>query len=339
MVKDGRRTLALIVGVAGLAALSSVVVSTATAAPAPIKATATLQTTAPAVVAEISSPAQFAVALLRHGQWPVSGSNVCAMMAWEAAEGGHFINGASRYNPINTTQSMPGDSIFNSVGVRNYPDWSTGVAATLKTLGLGFYDGIRTALAAGDDASAVLAAVSQSPWGTKFEGGTGVSGQCLDWAADFDEQRKAALAEIAAADGAVAQTAPRLDAANKAQANLAIKYDAMQAEINKARAQLAVFARSLYIVGVEPEIVSKLQAVQSGDPVAYSLLRSYPGLSANRDADAINRSLGLLAEVGASKQHAADAVALAQTQIQSAQARKAKADEHLVAIERDSLPD
>ena len=232
------------------------------------------RSTAAAVVAEIASPAQFAVALLRQGQWPVSGSNVCAMMAWEAAEGGHFINGASRYNPINTTQSMPGDSIFNSVGVRNYPDWSTGVAATLKTLSLGFYDGIRTALAAGDDASAVLAAVSQSPWGTKFEG------QCLDWAADFDEQRKTALAEIAAADGAVAQAAPRLDAANKAQAKLAIKYDAMQAEINKARAQLAVFARSLYIVGVEPEIVSKLQTVQSGDPVAYSLLRSYPGLSA-----------------------------------------------------------
>ena len=82
-----------------------------------------------------------------------------------------------------------------------------------------------------------------------------------------------------------------------------------------------------------------LEAVQSGDPIAYTLLRAYPGLSADRDAEAINRSLALLAEVGASKQHAADAVASATAEIESAQARKAHADQQLIAIERDSLPD
>lgn len=333
------RIRAFAVGVAGVAMLSTGALSSATAASAPGKVTPTPQASAQATPLQIDSPAQFAVALLRQGQWPVSGSNVCAMMAWEAAEGGHFVSGASRFNPINTTQSMPGDSIFNSVGVRNYPDWQTGVDATLKTLGLGFYDAIRAELSSGDDAAGVLEAVSQSPWGTKFDGGSSVSGGCLDWATEFDAKRKSAESAITDANVALAQATPKLDAAHKAQAKLIAKYNAMQFEINQAQSRLAVFARSLYIAGVEPEIVSKLEAVQSGDPIAYTLLRAYPGLSADRDAEAINRSLALLAEVGASKQHAADAVASATAEIESAQARKAHADQQLIAIERDSLPD
>lgn len=288
---------------------------------------------------EIDGPAQFAVALLRQGQWPVSGNNVCALMAWEAAEGGHFVNGASRFNPMNTTQSMPGDSIFNSVGVRNYPDWQTGLDATVQTLALGFYDAIRAALTSGEDASSVLSAISASPWGTKFEGsGTSVSSGCLDWASGFDKERSTAVQRVKEADDAIAAAQPKLSAAAKSEKALSSKFAAMQGEIDQAKAQLAVFARSLYITGVEPELMSKVDAVSSGDPVAYELLRSYPGLSATRDSGAITRSLTLLAKVGESKQKASQAVAVAITEIQAAQDRKAKADAELMRIERDSLP-
>ncbi len=310
-------------------------------------ASASPQATTPAAtpatqqaVSEIDSAAKFAVALLRQGQWPVTGNNVCAIMAWEAAEGGHFVSGASRFNPLNTTQSMPGDSIFNSVGVRNYPDWQTGLDASVKTLALGFYDQIRASLAAGTDASAVLGAISGSVWGTKFEGsGTSVSGGCLDWAGEFDKERASAVEQIKEADDAIAAAQPKLAAATKSEKALAAKYATMQGEIEVAKAHLAAFARSLYITGVEPELMSKIDAVSSGDPVDYELLRSYPGLSATRDAGAITRSLTLLAKVGASKQKAADAVAAATAEVQAAQDRKSKADAELVRIERDSLPE
>ena len=330
-------------GCASIAAFTLLPALSATAAPtvvpSPAPTVSSTPATAPQTPEQIDTPAQFAVALLRQGQWPVSGNNVCALMAWEAAEGGHFVAGASRYNPLNTTQSMPGDSIFNSVGVRNYPDWATGLTATTQTLSLGFYDQIRAALTDGRDASAVLNAVAASPWGTKFEGsGTGVSSGCTQWAADFDRKRASAVAAIGDADAAIAKATPKLAAATATQAKLVTKYNAMQADIQKAQLQLAIFARSLYIAGVEPEIVSKLEAVQSGDPIAYTLLRSYPGLSANRNADAINRAIDLLAEVGASRQRAADAVAAATNEIQAAEQRKAKADEQLAEIEKNSLP-
>ena len=46
---------------------------------------------------------------------PVTADNVAAITAWEMAEGGHWYNTAY-YNPLNTTQSMPGATVFNSVG-------------------------------------------------------------------------------------------------------------------------------------------------------------------------------------------------------------------------------
>ena len=48
-----------------------------------------------------------------------------------------------------------------------------------RTLGPGFYDAIALELSSGDDAAGVFEAVSQSPWGTKFDGGSSVSGGCF----------------------------------------------------------------------------------------------------------------------------------------------------------------
>jgi peptidoglycan hydrolase CwlO-like protein len=107
----------------------------------------------------------WARALLVAMRFPVTADNVAAVTAWEMAEGGHWYNTAY-YNPLNTTQSMPGATVFNSVGVKAYTSWKQGLEATMITLKNGYYGGILDALRRGNDATAVAAAVGASPWGT-----------------------------------------------------------------------------------------------------------------------------------------------------------------------------
>jgi peptidoglycan hydrolase CwlO-like protein len=107
----------------------------------------------------------WARALLVAMRFPVTADNVAAITAWEMAEGGHWYNTAY-YNPLNTTQGMPGATVFNSVGVKAYTSWKQGLEATMITLKNGYYGGILDALRRGNDASAVAAAVGASPWGT-----------------------------------------------------------------------------------------------------------------------------------------------------------------------------
>ncbi|MFD9053289.1 hypothetical protein [Streptomyces zaomyceticus] len=97
---------------------------------------------------------------------PVSDANVKAMVAWQKAEGGHW-NNPDKYNPLNTTQSMPGAVATNSHGVKAYTSWDQGLTATVKTLTNGLYGGILDALRRGDSAESVVGAVTRSPWGTK----------------------------------------------------------------------------------------------------------------------------------------------------------------------------
>ena len=107
----------------------------------------------------------WARALLVAMRLPVTADNVAAITAWEMAEGGHWYNTAY-YNPLNTTQSMPGATVFNSVGVKAYTSWKQGLEATMITLKNGYYGGILEALRRGNDSTAVAAAVGASPWGT-----------------------------------------------------------------------------------------------------------------------------------------------------------------------------
>jgi peptidoglycan hydrolase CwlO-like protein len=107
----------------------------------------------------------WAQALLVAMRLPVTADNVAAITAWEMAEGGHWYNTAY-YNPLNTTQSMPGATVFNSVGVKAYTSWKQGLEATVKTLKNGYYGGIIEALKRGNDSAAVAQAVGASPWGT-----------------------------------------------------------------------------------------------------------------------------------------------------------------------------
>ena len=107
----------------------------------------------------------WAKALLVAMRLPVTADNVAAIAAWEMAEGGHWYNTAY-YNPLNTTQSMPGATVFNWVGVKAYTSWKQGLEATCITLKNGYYEGILEALRRGNDAAAVARAVGASPWGT-----------------------------------------------------------------------------------------------------------------------------------------------------------------------------
>ncbi len=111
------------------------------------------------------TPSSWAAALLSAGGWPQTACNLGAIKAWERAEGGNWENSAA-YNPLNTTMPESGASSMNSVGVKAYPSWQEGFAATLTTLENGNYPGILSALRAGDSAQSVANAVAASPWGT-----------------------------------------------------------------------------------------------------------------------------------------------------------------------------
>jgi hypothetical protein len=109
--------------------------------------------------------ATFAEAVLRGLGAPVTPQNVKAMVAWEAAEGGHW-NNTAWYNPLNTTLHAPGATSMNGVGVKAYTSWKQGIQATISTLKQGNMSAIREALMQGNNAGAVAHAVVNSPWGT-----------------------------------------------------------------------------------------------------------------------------------------------------------------------------
>lgn len=100
-------------------------------------------------------------------------ANVTALIAWARAEGGHW-NNTAHYNPLNTTQSAPGATSMNSVGVKAYTSWDQGFDATVKTLQNGHYTNILSALKSGT-AKDIVQAVVNSVWGTKTISLSGVS--------------------------------------------------------------------------------------------------------------------------------------------------------------------
>lgn len=108
------------------------------------------------------TPRQFAKALLKAGGYPASENNIGTLVTWMAQEGGHWANSAW-YNPLNTSQRMPGD--HPAVGfIPAYTSWDQGIAATLKTINYGAYKNIRAALAASEPPASAFQAINASPW-------------------------------------------------------------------------------------------------------------------------------------------------------------------------------
>lgn len=112
---------------------------------------------------------QWAEKVLTTLKLPATTNNINAMLAWMKFEGGHPFNPGSPYtfNPLNTTQKMTGSSSPGGVaGVQAYPDFKTGIDATVKTLSYGFYTAIRNALASNAPPEVTIQAIKTSPWGT-----------------------------------------------------------------------------------------------------------------------------------------------------------------------------
>ena len=115
------------------------------------------------------TPSQFAEKVLQGLKIPVNKNAIDTMLAWMAIEGGGEFNPKSpfHFNPLNTTQPMPGShSPGGPAGVQSYPDWATGLAATIKTLGYGYYTTIRASLAAGNPPPVTLKLPAMATWGT-----------------------------------------------------------------------------------------------------------------------------------------------------------------------------
>src|SRR5690242_5737591 len=72
---------------------------------------------------------QWATDLLNRLGLPVTAENIKALAAWAQAEGTK-----AGFNPLATTQAMPGASSFNGVGVKNYASYADGLQATATTL-------------------------------------------------------------------------------------------------------------------------------------------------------------------------------------------------------------
>lgn len=98
---------------------------------------------------------------------PMTAENKVGIVAWEYMEGGHFHNSA-KFNPLNTTQPMPGAGNTGSQGnIKVYTDYAQGLEATVKTINNGRYGVILAALDAGTSAEAIADAIGQTAWGTK----------------------------------------------------------------------------------------------------------------------------------------------------------------------------
>jgi hypothetical protein len=120
---------------------------------------------------------QWAEALLNAGGWPVTKLAVTDIICWQNQE-----NTEAKFNPLATTEPMPGSTMFNDLGngqgVQNYTSAEQGLEATVKTLNNGYYPGILDALVAGGSGDFGLT-VSQTQWGTGYFTVTGQSTKAL----------------------------------------------------------------------------------------------------------------------------------------------------------------
>lgn len=102
-------------------------------------------------------------------------TNVAALQMWAKSEGNLTGRG---YNWLNTTLTEPGATSINSVGVKNYQNFTQGVQATAAALKLPAYSGVVRALATpgGSQPTAtskklnritlakIYSAINSSPW-------------------------------------------------------------------------------------------------------------------------------------------------------------------------------
>jgi hypothetical protein len=113
---------------------------------------------------------QWAALLLDRLNAPRCANNLIVVVAWAAQEGS-----SAGWNPLDTTQAMPGATLYNSVGVRNYVSLQQGLDATILTLQQGFkihrYGAIVDDLRACAGPTVTAVAINASDWCRGCNGG------------------------------------------------------------------------------------------------------------------------------------------------------------------------
>ena len=130
--------------------------------------TSSMLTGSSASMSGSGSQSDFATSLLTGLGAPLTSGNIEAITTWMRFEGGHWKNSA-KYNPLNTTLTVPGSTSMNSVGVKAYANWNEGLQATISTLtgskaDARGYTAIVNSLRSGADPNDVLNAVNNSAW-------------------------------------------------------------------------------------------------------------------------------------------------------------------------------
>ena len=94
------------------------------------------------------------VDVLRALKAPINAVNLKFLRDWQQREGGHTANSAS-WNWLNTTSGTQYPAI-NSVGVRKFPNYATGISQTVSTLQNGRYTSVVRGLRSGNPYSSTL---------------------------------------------------------------------------------------------------------------------------------------------------------------------------------------
>lgn len=90
----------------------------------------------------------------------------------------HYEGNNNRYNPLNVIQPEPGSTNYNSVGVQTYADFQSGVQGAVDLFQGSHWDGVRAALATGNEGQILQAFDAGYTWspGTNIPA---LSGQSL----------------------------------------------------------------------------------------------------------------------------------------------------------------
>jgi hypothetical protein len=113
----------------------------------------------------MTTPLEFSAALLDYMGVPRTQNRLVGLVAFAAIEGGHWHDSA-KHNPFNTMYPAPGAVQAPGLltGIKSYPDWPTGIAATAHTIGQSNMKPIADALRNDVDPQSFLAAITQSAW-------------------------------------------------------------------------------------------------------------------------------------------------------------------------------
>jgi hypothetical protein len=94
-----------------------------------------------------------------------------SIVAFVAREGGHWVAPQrGTHNPLNTMMNMPGAVDQSDVdpssprGIKRYPNWGSGIEATVKTMAQANMRPILNALIADADPHTFLQSINQTAW-------------------------------------------------------------------------------------------------------------------------------------------------------------------------------